>query len=191
MPRLVLLDRDGVLNVDRPDSVRHPDALEMIPGAAEAVARLNNAGIATALVTNQAVVGRGEVAPAMLENILAKMRSLLQQAGAHLDAEFVCTDAVDSLRRKPAPGMLLEALARFGAAPAETPMIGDALRDLEAAVAAGCPRILVLTGKGMETARELPDRVRPVAIRADLAAAVDAILADAILADATLGPRAP
>lgn len=176
MTRLVLLDRDGVLNVDRPESVRHPDALEMIPGAAAAVARLNHAGIATALVTNQAVVGRGEVAPAMLEKILAKLRSLLLAAGAHLDAEFVCTDAVASPRRKPAPGMLLEAMDRFGAAAHETTMIGDALRDLEAAAAAGCPRILVLTGKGAETARDLPDRVRPVAIRADLAAAVEAIL---------------
>lgn len=177
MTRLVLIDRDGVLNVDRPDSVRQPDDLEMIPGAAAAVARLNNAGITTALVTNQAVVGRGEVAPAMLENIQAKMRTLLHQAGAHLDAEFICTDAAASPRRKPAPGMLLEAMARFGAAPGETPMIGDALRDLEAAAAAGCPRILVLTGKGAETARDLPDRVRPVEIHADLAAAVEAILA--------------
>ncbi|MBL8704162.1 MAG: HAD-IIIA family hydrolase [Rhodospirillales bacterium] len=177
MPRLVLLDRDGVLNVDRPDSVRHPDALELIPGAAAAVARLNKAGVIAALVSNQAVVGRGEVAPSMLDHIHAKMRTLLQQAGAHLDAEFVCTDAHDSPRRKPAPGMLLEAMARFGAAPAETMMIGDALRDLEAAAAAGCPRVLVLTGKGAETASDLPDRVRPVAIRADLAAAVDALLA--------------
>jgi D-glycero-D-manno-heptose 1,7-bisphosphate phosphatase len=177
LPRLVLLDRDGVLNVDRPESVRHPDDLEMIPGAAAAVARLNKSGITTALVTNQAVVGRGEVAPAMLENILAKMRMLLRQAGAHLDAEFVCTDAEDSPRRKPAPGMLLEAMARFGVAAGEAPMVGDALRDLDAAAAAGCPRILVLTGKGAETARDLPDRVRPVAIHADLAAAVDALLA--------------
>jgi len=177
MLKLVLLDRDGVLNVDRPDSVRHPDALEMIPGAAAAVARLNKAGITTALVTNQAVVGRGEVALTMLDYIHAKMRTLLGQVGAHLDAEFVCTDAVASPRRKPAPGMLLEAMARFGAAPAETPMIGDALRDLDAAAAAGCPRFLVLTGKGAETARDFPDRVRPVAIHADLAAAVDALLA--------------
>lgn len=176
MPRLVLIDRDGVLNVDRPDSVRHPDDLEMIPGAAEAVARLNKAGVTTALVTNQAVVGRGEVTLAMLDHIHAKMRVLLCQAGAHLDAEFVCTDAVASPRRKPAPGMLLEALARFGAVAAETPMIGDALRDLEAAAAAGCPRVLVLTGKGAETARELPAHVRPVAVHADLAAAVDALL---------------
>jgi len=177
MQRLVLIDRDGVLNVDRPESVRHPDELEMIPGAADSVARLNKAGFITALVTNQAVVGRGEVTLAMLDYIHAKMHTLLRQAGAHLDAEFVCTDARPSPRRKPAPGMLLEALTRFNAVAAETPMIGDALRDLEAAAAAGCPRVLVLTGKGAETAQNLPEHVRPVAIHADLAAAVDALLA--------------
>ncbi len=179
MTRLVLIDRDGVLNVDRPRSVRHPDEFEMIPGSARAIARLNNAGFATALVTNQAVVGRGLIPLSMLDNIHAKMRKLLAEAGARLDAEFVCTDAEPSPRRKPAPGMLLEALARFGAAPADTPMIGDALRDLEAATAAGCPRILVLTGHGAETAKDVPDAVRPVAIHADLAAAVDALLGSA------------
>lgn len=176
MTRLVLLDRDGVLNVDRPRSVRDPGEFELIPGAAEAVARLNKSGFTTALVTNQAVVGRGFISAEKLEHIHAHMRKLLAQAGARLDAEFVCTDAVPSPRRKPAPGMLLEALDRFGAAAAETPMIGDALRDLEAAAAAGCPRILVLTGKGADTAKALPPSVRPVAIRADLAAAVDALL---------------
>lgn len=176
MSRLVLLDRDGVLNVDRPQSVRHPDELAMIPGAAEAVARLNRAGWRTALVSNQAVVGRGHIDAAMLERIQAKLRSALAQAGAHLDAEFLCTDAVDSPRRKPAPGMLLEALAQFGAEPAATPMIGDALRDLEAAKAAGCPRILVLTGHGAMTAGNVPGGLLPVAVHADLSAAVDALL---------------
>lgn len=176
MARLVLIDRDGVLNVDRARSVRHPDEFEMIPGAAEAVARLNKSGFATALVTNQAVVGRGVIPLAMLDHIHAKMHGLLAAAGARLDAEFVCTDAEPSPRRKPAPGMLLEAMARFGVPAGETPMIGDALRDLEAAAAAGCPRILVLTGHGAETAKNLPAAVRPVTIHADLAAAVDALL---------------
>ncbi len=177
MARLVLLDRDGVLNVDRPDSVRTPQALEMIPGAAAAVARLNRAGWRTALVSNQAVVGRGQIDEAMLQAIQAKLREALAAAGAALDAEFVCTD-LDGPRRKPAPGMLLEALAQFAAEPSATPMIGDALSDLEAAKAAGCARVLVLTGKGAVTARALPAALAPVAIHPDLARAVDALLAD-------------
>ena len=74
MARLVMLDRDGVLNVDRPRSVRHPDELEMIDGAAAAVARLNRAGLRVALVSNQAVVGRGEIDRAMLDAIQARLR---------------------------------------------------------------------------------------------------------------------
>jgi len=176
MPRLVLIDRDGVLNVDRPDSVRHPDQLEMIPGAAAAVARLNAAGVTTALVSNQAVVGRGAIDLAMLERIQAKLRAALAAAGARLDAEYICTDAVPGPRRKPAPGMLLEAMAEFGARAADTPMIGDAATDLAAAWAAGCRRVLVRTGKGAATAAAIDPGLHPVAVFADLAAAVDALL---------------
>lgn len=180
MAPLALLDRDGVLNVDRPDSVRDPDQLVMIDGAAAAVARLNHAGWRVALVSNQSVVGRGVIDEAMLARIQHKLRTELARVGAHLDAELLCTDAPDSgsKRRKPAPGMLLEALARFGADPAATPMIGDDRRDLEAALAAGCRRVLVLTGKGQAAARDLPSRLAPVAIHADLARAVDALLGE-------------
>ena len=178
MVRLALIDRDGVLNVNLAQSVRHPDELAMIPGAAAAVARLNRAGWLTALVSNQAVVGRGVIDAAMLERIQAKLRAALDEAGARLDAEFLCTDLPDSgsTRRKPAPGMLLEALARFGATPAATPMIGDALSDLEAAKAAGCARMLVLTGHGAAAAACLPASLAPVAIHRDLGEAVDALL---------------
>ncbi len=175
-----MLDRDGVLNVDRPQSVRHPDELELIGGAARAVARLNRAGWRVALVTNQSVVGRGVIDQAMLDCIQAKLRAVLAREGAHLDAEFVCTDAPGSSsgRRKPAPGMLLEALARFAADAAATPMIGDDLRDLQAAKQAGCARVLVLTGKGTATAASLPPELAPVAVHPDLTAAVDALLGD-------------
>jgi D-glycero-D-manno-heptose 1,7-bisphosphate phosphatase len=180
MARLALIDRDGVLNVDRPDSVRHPDQLVLIDGAAAAVARLNRAGWRAALVSNQGVVGRGAIDDAMLARIQDRLGAELAREGAHLDATFICTDApgAASLRRKPAPGMLLEALARFGADPAATPMIGDDLRDLEAAHAAGCRRVLVLTGKGESTAGKLTPALAPVAIYPDLARAIDALLAE-------------
>ena len=183
MTRLVLLDRDGVLNVDRPDSVRNPAELEMIEGSAAAVARLNAASIRVAVCTNQSVVGRGIIGPDMLERIHEALRDRLARQGARLDAIFACTDPPDrtTARRKPEPGMLLEALQRFGAVAAETPMIGDDLRDLEAAQKAGCRRVLVRTGKGASVqAAGVPHRVLPVAVHADLAAAVEAYLAGSL-----------
>jgi len=177
--RLVLLDRDGILNEDRRDYVKTPDELVMIPGAAAAVARLNRAGVATAVCTNQSSVGRGIVRPEMIERIHARLAQNLSAAGAHIDAIFVCPDppGAPSRCRKPAPGMLIDAMRRFGAAPAETPFLGDQLGDLEAAAAAGCPRHLVRTGRGPETqAAGLPAAVLPVGVHEDLDAAVTAIL---------------
>ncbi|TXL71326.1 HAD-IIIA family hydrolase [Vineibacter terrae] len=179
MARLVLLDRDGVINADRPDSVRNPGDLILLPGAAAAVARLNAAGVRVAVVTNQSVVGRGIISMAMLDRIHVELRTLLARDGAHLDALLACTDAPDrpSPRRKPRPGMLLEALQQFRATADDTPMIGDDLRDLQAAHAAGCRRVLVRTGKGAAVqAAGVPADLLPVAVRADLATAVDSYL---------------
>lgn len=178
-PALVLLDRDGVLNVDRPDSVRHPDELVLLPGAAAAVGRLTRAGVLTALCTNQSIVGRGVIDATMLDRIHAKLAEALAREGGRLDHIFVAPDAPDAAtrRRKPGPGMIEDALAAVGAGAADTPFIGDALRDLQAAAAAGCPRHLVRTGKGAATlAAGLPDEVDPVQVHEDLAAAVDWLL---------------
>jgi D-glycero-D-manno-heptose 1,7-bisphosphate phosphatase len=177
--KLVLLDRDGVLNVDRPDYVRNPGELAMLPGAAEAVARLNAAGLLVAVCTNQSPIGRGIFDEAMLERIHGRLRDELAREGARLDAIFHCPDApgAPSRCRKPAPGMLADALARFGASAGETPFVGDSLTDMQAAAALGCPRHLVRTGHGARTqAQGLPDAVLPVAIHATLADAVDALL---------------
>ncbi len=178
-PKLVMLDRDGVLNRDRPDSVKNPAELEMLEGAAAAVARLNDFGCKVVLVSNQSVVGRGIIGAEMLQLIQNHLIDRLARHGARLDAVFLCTDrpGPPSQRRKPAPGMLIEALRQFAVAPHEAVMIGDALGDLQAAAAAGCKRILVRCGKGAETqAAGLPAQVLPVAVYADLAAAVDALL---------------
>lgn len=178
--RLVMLDRDGVLNVDRPDSVKNPGELAMIAGAATAVARLNRAGVTVAVVTNQSVVGRGIIDPAMLETIHRHLRDNMAADGAALDDIVACTDRPDTpnSRRKPSPAMLQEVLRHFRLAPGDAVFIGDSLRDLEAAARAGCARILVRTGKGAATqATGLPERVLPVAVYDDLADAVDALLA--------------
>lgn len=177
--RLVLIDRDGVLNEETGHYVKHPGELRLIPGSARAVARLNRAGIRVAVCTNQACVGRGIIDEAMLARIHAQLHDILASEGAHLDEIFYCTDVpwVTTRRRKPGPGMLEEAMRRFGASPAETPMIGDNLRDLEAALAAGCIRHLVRTGHGAKVqAAGLPPAVLPVRVHDDLAAAVDALL---------------
>jgi D-glycero-D-manno-heptose 1,7-bisphosphate phosphatase len=176
---LILLDRDGVINHDRPDSVKNPDEFQMIDGSAEAIARLNAARHQVAVITNQSVLGRGIIDQAMLDRILEKMTASLARKKAHIDRLYVCPDPpwAATERRKPEAGMLREAMADFAAKPHQTPFIGDALRDLQAAAKIGCPRLLVRTGKGAKTQSDgLPGEVLPVAVHHDLAAAVDAIL---------------
>jgi D-glycero-D-manno-heptose 1,7-bisphosphate phosphatase len=179
--RLILLDRDGVLNEDREDYVKSPAEVVMIPSAAAAVARLNRAGVKVALCTNQSAIGRGIITVERLERIHEHMRERLAREGARLDAIFFCAHAPWEKCgcRKPAAGMLRDALRRFGTAPADAAMIGDSLRDLQAAKAAGCARHLVRTGNGAKTQAEgVPHDVLPVAVHDDLAAAVATILGE-------------
>ena len=176
---LVLLDRDGVLNQDRTDYVNNPGELVIIPGAAAAVARFNRAGHWVVVVTNQSCVGRGLLAPEMLERIHRHLRQELAVAGARLDDLLVSTDPPwqNSPRRKPAPGMLRQALAKYRVPASDAVMIGDSLSDIEAACAVGCRRILLRTGKGAATlGAGIPSDFLPVAVYDDLAAAADALL---------------
>ncbi len=177
--RMIMLDRDGVLNEDRSDYVKSPEELILIPGAAAAVARLNRATIKTVIVTNQGVVGRGVIDLAALARIHAKLEEELARFDARLDDIIFCPDHPDhpTWRRKPAPGMLQEVLERYGGEASQTPMVGDSLRDMEAAAALGCPRILVRTGNGVRTlAAGLPGHVQPVAVYDDFAAVVDDLM---------------
>ena len=105
---LVLLDRDGVINHDRPDSIKNPDEFIMIDGSAKAVARLNAARHQVALVTNQSIIGRGTIDWSMLDRIHEKMTAALAREGAFIDRIYVCPDAPweATERRKPGPGML-------------------------------------------------------------------------------------
>jgi D-glycero-D-manno-heptose 1,7-bisphosphate phosphatase len=165
--KVVLLDRDGVLNEDRADYVKTPGELVLVPSVGEAIAHLNNAGIKVAIVSNQSAVGRGIISMSMLEQINAHLLSELRRAGGRIDLFLVCTDAPGqpSQRRKPAPGMLREALTHFRASPTEAVMIGDQITDMQAAKAAGCARFLVRTGKGAQTqATGLPADLLPVAV---------------------------
>lgn len=183
---LIMLDRDGVLNEDRPDFVKSPVELKLIAGAAEAVSLFNRAGHKVVVCTNQSCVGRGLIDRAMLERIHAELHAQLSRQAARLDAILVATDTPDSpsARRKPGPGMLQEALAQFHQRPGDAIYIGDSVTDLQAAKAAGCQRILVRTGKGRATeaqwaAQGLPADLRPVLVFDDLRAAADQVLRSA------------
>jgi len=179
--RLVLLDRDGVLNEDREDYVKSPAEVIMIPGSARAVARLNRAGFKVALCTNQSAVGRGIITRERLDQINAHIRDQLAKEGGRIDAIFFCPHRPEENCpcRKPKPGMLLEALRRFGANAADTPMAGDGLRDLQAAKAAGCKRHLLRSGNGAKTQADgIPHGVLPVHVHENLAAMVDALLGE-------------
>jgi D-glycero-D-manno-heptose 1,7-bisphosphate phosphatase len=178
--KLVLLDRDGVINVPRKYHVKSPAELDFLPGAAEAIVRLSRAGVRVAICTNQPEVARGIINQQQLDAIHDDLRQRLARMGARIDLILCCTDDdCSSAAHKPAPGMLIDAMRRFGAKPAETPFVGDQLEDLEAAARAHCPRVLVRSGNGAKTEREgFPNPVQPVEVHKDLAAFVDAYLGD-------------
>lgn len=176
---LVLLDRDGVINVDRPDAVKSLSEFRFIDGSVDAIVALNRAGYRIAIVTNQSVVGRGLLTDAGLAAIHDYLRGEVAAAGGHIDKIYACTDHPDrpTHRRKPAPGMVLEALADFAAEASRTALIGDALRDLQAAHTAGCPYYLVRSGVGEATlAAGLPADIMPRLICNNLSDAVQHLL---------------
>ena len=174
--RLCLLDRDGVVVVNRSDNIKRPEQLVLIDGAAEAIGRLNRAGVAVAICTNQPEVGRGAMTRGELDAVHAALEARLRERGAFVDRIFTCTSTFKCPERKPGPAMLREALAAHRARAAETPFIGDQADDLQAAFHAGCRRVLVKTGLGRKTlAGGLPSYVAPVAVYADLAEAVRAL----------------
>jgi D-glycero-D-manno-heptose 1,7-bisphosphate phosphatase len=177
--KVVLLDRDGVINVPRKYHVKSPAELELIAGAAEAIARLSEAGVRIVICTNQPEVARGIINRRQLDEIHQSLRQRLARTGARIDLILCCTDDDHSSgARKPAPGMLLDAMQRFGAKPADTPFVGDQREDLEAAANAHCRRVLVRSGNGRKTEEEgLPNTVQPIEVHDDLTAFVDHYLA--------------
>ena len=175
--RFALVDRDGTVNVER-DHITDPEQIELIPGSAEALVRLRDeVGMGIVIVTNQAHVGRGELAPADLERIHERLLGLLADEGAGVDAILHCPHTPDSgcTCRKPAPGLALQAADRFGFDPSAGVVIGDHAGDVGMGRAVGAMTFLVLTGHGREeraSAEPLADHVVP-----DLAHAVDIIAA--------------
>ena len=175
--RLVILDRDGVINHDSAAYIKSPEEWKPIPGSLEAIALLNQAGYRVLVATNQSGVGRGLFEMATLNAIHDKMHRALGLVGGRVDGIFYCPHAQDAGCdcRKPKPGLLEEISRRFGVSLEGVPFIGDSLRDLQAAAAVGAQPVLVLTGKGRKTRKDgnLPEGT---VIHDDLAAAVRSLL---------------
>lgn len=169
--RLVLIDRDGVINVEKESGyVESPGELIIYPRALEAFALLRAHGFTCAIVTNQSVVGRGRITLDQLNEIHEHLRHEAIAHGGDISRVYACTDHPDqaSNRRKPGCGMLREAIEAYGVEASHTPMIGDALTDMQAAAEAGCPRYLVLTGKGTHTREKLTENLYPVTVCEDI-----------------------
>ena len=151
--KLVILDRDGVINFDSDQYVKSPSEWRPLPGSIEAIARLNQNGYRVAVATNQSGIGRGLFDMATLNAINDKMMEMVFRQGGRIDALFFCPHTADENCncRKPRTGMLEEIATRFHADLKGVPAIGDSLRDLQAADAVGALPILVLTGKGKLT----------------------------------------
>jgi D-glycero-D-manno-heptose 1,7-bisphosphate phosphatase len=160
--KLVILDRDGVINFDSDQYIKSPAEWRPIPGSIEAIARLNQGGWRIAVATNQSGIGRGLFDMATLNAINDKMMEMVFRQGGRIDALFFCphTAAEGCGCRKPRTGMLEEIGARFHTDLKGVPLVGDSLKDLQAAEEVGAQPLLVLTGKGQRTRTEggLPRR---------------------------------
>jgi D-glycero-D-manno-heptose 1,7-bisphosphate phosphatase len=183
-PKLVILGRDGVLNEYRDDHVKSPEEWQPVPGALEAVARLNQAGWHAVLATNQSGIGRGLLDMASLNAVHRRMMQLLAAKGGRIDAVFFCPhvpeDNCDC--RKPLPGLMLQIAQRYGldGLLSRVPMVCDTARDLRAAQAAGCEPHLVRTGRAAGLTPELLAQwvlgIDGVTVHADLAAFAEFVL---------------
>ena len=177
MKKLVILDRDGVINFDSAQFIKSPAEWKPIPGSLEAIARLKQNGYRIVVATNQSGVGRGLFEMDTLNAIHEKMHKALFAVGGRLGAIFYCPHTADSNCecRKPKSGMFKRISETLNVDLKGVPAIGDSLRDLQSCAAFGCLPMLVRTGKGEKTsaAGNLPEGTLEFA---DLAAAVDHIL---------------
>ncbi|MCL2309705.1 MAG: D-glycero-beta-D-manno-heptose 1,7-bisphosphate 7-phosphatase [Proteobacteria bacterium] len=176
--KLIVLDRDGVINHDSASFIKSPDEWQPIDGSLEAIAKLNFAGYRVVVATNQSGIDRGLFDMRTLSAIHEKMYQMLSPLGGRIDAIFFCphTAQAQCECRKPKPGLFHTIGQRFHADLTGVPCVGDSLRDLQAAEAVGGLPILVRTGKGEKTLATggLPEHTW---IFANLAEVADALLA--------------
>jgi D-glycero-D-manno-heptose 1,7-bisphosphate phosphatase len=156
--RTVFVDRDGVINANRPDHVTSWDQFALLPGALDGLALLTRHGFDVVVVTNQAIVNRGTIAQAALDDIHARLVQTVERHGGRIVAVLACPHRPDEGCgcRKPAPGLLFRARDELGASLDGAVLIGDHVTDLEAARRAGCGSILVLSGRTAAGSAGLP-----------------------------------
>ena len=177
MEKIIILDRDGVINHDSADYIKSPKEWNPIPGSLAAIAKLTRSGFHVVIATNQAGIERRLFTMDVLNSIHNKMHQSIKMAGGAIQAIFFCPclDGSNCECRKPKPGMLLDISRRFNVTPKGIPFIGDSVGDLLAAEEAGCQPILVLTGNGEKT-KNSPNIPSNTLIFNDLESAVDKII---------------
>lgn len=178
--RLIVLDRDGVINFDSPDFIKSAGEWNPIPGSLEAIARLSAAGWSVMVATNQSGLARGLLSEADLAAIHRRMHREVEAVGGVIAGVYVCPhhpdDACDC--RKPRPGLLRDIAHRTGVSLQDVPMVGDSVRDIEAARSVGGRAILVLTGNGADAREALAIRGESVETYPDLAAVAEVLVAE-------------
>lgn len=179
--KLVILDRDGTINQDRPDYVKSADEWVPLPGALKAIARLNHAGWHVVVASNQSGLGRGLFDVSTLNAMHTKMSKMLAAEGGRIDAVFYCPHAPDEgcHCRKPEPGLFEQIGERYGFDLKGVPTVGDTARDVAAGMSCGCEPHMVLTGKGAAyRGRKLPHTFpKGTQVHADLEAFADFLIA--------------
>lgn len=172
--KIVVMDRDGVINEESDEFIKSPDEWIPIEGSLEAIARLNQAKVKVFIASNQSGIGRKFLDYETLNEIHRKMLVELAQFGGHVSGIFICPNLKGQCR-KPNPGMLADIERRSGLTLKKSPLIGDSLRDIEAAMAFGLEPILVRTGNGSVTSHSklLPKKML---VFENLSAAVDFLL---------------
>ncbi len=177
--KLIILDRDGVINEDSDDYIKSTDEWIPIPGSLDAIARLNHAGYSVAIASNQSGIARGYFSLETLAAMNVKMNDMLSPLGGRVDAMFFCPhgpkDGCDC--RKPRPGMLTEIGNRFQTGLSDVLFVGDNINDIKAAQAAGAKPVIVRTGKGEQTANSIAENnMNNIPVYDDLAGVVNSIL---------------
>lgn len=176
--KLIVLDRDGVINEDLERPVGHPDEWVPLPGSLEAIARLHQAGWHVAVATNQSGIDRGLIALETLHAIHQRMHESVNKVGGKIDVVAFCphSDSSQCDCRKPAPGMLYTISERLDIDLSTVVLVGDSLRDMQAAMATAATPIIVRTGKGQMTL-DNNKGLEHIPAYDDLASYVDALLA--------------
>jgi D-glycero-D-manno-heptose 1,7-bisphosphate phosphatase len=178
--RLVILDRDGVINHDSREFVKSADEWLPLAGSIEAIAALSRAGFLVAVASNQSGLARGLFGTRALAAMHEKLHDLVAAAGGRVDHIAICPHGPDDDCdcRKPRPGLLHQIARRFDTSLAGTPVVGDSLRDIQAAASVDARPILVRTGNGKNTEAVLPPDLSSIEVYDDLSAAVSVLLVE-------------